>query len=148
MELCTLYLHACQVRVTVSDSGLCCCLCRGCTSGGDYAPCIYTHARWELGDSTISLSFCLCDVFRAIINSLVCWFSTMQVSISKTHWLFSWLSCGLRRFWTRNGNYQGGRINTSSALIREQKNDDQYNDPVPFVLASNQSLYTQPRSTA
>ena len=29
LSLCTLYLHACQVRVTVTigDSGLCCCLC-------------------------------------------------------------------------------------------------------------------------
>ena len=36
-SLCTLYLLACQVRVTVGDSGLC----------------------W-------------CDVFRALINSLVC----------------------------------------------------------------------------
>ena len=27
VELCTLYLHACQVRVTVGDSGLCCCTC-------------------------------------------------------------------------------------------------------------------------
>ena len=26
-SLCTLYLHACQVRVTVSDSGLCCWTC-------------------------------------------------------------------------------------------------------------------------
>ena len=26
-SLCTLYLHACQVRVTVGDSGLCCCIC-------------------------------------------------------------------------------------------------------------------------
>ena len=26
-SLCTLYLHACQVRVTVGDSGLCCCNC-------------------------------------------------------------------------------------------------------------------------
>ena len=25
-SLCTLHLHACQVRVTVSDSGLCCCV--------------------------------------------------------------------------------------------------------------------------
>ena len=24
---CTLYLHACQVRVTVGDTGLCCCTC-------------------------------------------------------------------------------------------------------------------------
>ena len=26
-SLCTLYLHACQVRVTVGDAGLCCCTC-------------------------------------------------------------------------------------------------------------------------
>ena len=26
-SLCTLYLHACQVRVTVGDSDLCCCAC-------------------------------------------------------------------------------------------------------------------------
>ena len=26
-SLCTLYLHACQARVTVGDSGLCCCTC-------------------------------------------------------------------------------------------------------------------------
>ena len=25
-SLCTLYLHACQVRVTAGDSGLCCCV--------------------------------------------------------------------------------------------------------------------------
>ena len=24
---CTLYLHAGQVRVTIGDSGLCCCIC-------------------------------------------------------------------------------------------------------------------------
>ena len=40
-SLCTLNLHACQVRVTVVDSGLC--------------------------------LLCLCDVFRALINSLVCY---------------------------------------------------------------------------
>ena len=37
-SLCTLYLHACQVRVTVGDSGL-------FTSGGVYVPCIYTNVR-------------------------------------------------------------------------------------------------------
>ena len=25
-SLCTLYLHACQARVTIGDSGLCCCI--------------------------------------------------------------------------------------------------------------------------
>ena len=29
-SLCTLYLHACQVRATVGDSGLCCCACVLC----------------------------------------------------------------------------------------------------------------------
>ena len=27
VELCTLYLHACTVRVTVGDAALCCCTC-------------------------------------------------------------------------------------------------------------------------
>ena len=27
VELCTLYWHACQVRVTVAELGLCCCVC-------------------------------------------------------------------------------------------------------------------------
>ena len=27
VELCTLYLPTCQLRVTVGDSGLCCCVC-------------------------------------------------------------------------------------------------------------------------
>ena len=27
VSLCTLYLHTCQVKVTVGDSGLCCCTC-------------------------------------------------------------------------------------------------------------------------
>ena len=27
ISLCTLYLHVCQVRVTVGDLGLCCCTC-------------------------------------------------------------------------------------------------------------------------
>ena len=29
-SLCTLYLHACQVKATVGDSGLCCCACVLC----------------------------------------------------------------------------------------------------------------------
>ena len=29
-SLCTLYLHACQMRVTIGDSGLCCCICVMC----------------------------------------------------------------------------------------------------------------------
>ena len=36
VELCTLHLHACKVRVTGGDSGLCGCI---------YIPCIYTHAK-------------------------------------------------------------------------------------------------------
>ena len=58
-SLCTLYLHACQVRVTVLRSSLC--YLRECISGGVYVPCTYTHARWELpywGDS--GLCCCVC----------------------------------------------------------------------------------------
>ena len=33
VELCTLYLHKCQVRVTVGDSGLCCCTCVAYSEG-------------------------------------------------------------------------------------------------------------------
>ena len=33
VELCTLYLHTCQVRVTVGDSGLCCCTCVAYSEG-------------------------------------------------------------------------------------------------------------------
>ena len=55
LSLCTLYLHACQVRVTVDvpvvqfmylvftrmpGESYC-----ECTSDGVYVPCIYTHAR-------------------------------------------------------------------------------------------------------
>ena len=47
-SLCILYLHACQVKVAVGDSGLCC---------------------------------CTCYVFRALINSLVCWFPHSSLKI-------------------------------------------------------------------
>ena len=80
-SLCTLYLHACQVRVTVGDLHLAEFMylvftrmpgesySRRSTSGGVYVPCIYTHAsyRGRLG----SLLLYLCYVFRALINSLV-----------------------------------------------------------------------------
>ena len=53
---------------------------RGCTSGGVYGPCFYTHARWEyrrrLGSLLLS-----CYVFRALINSLVCWFCTSALGL-------------------------------------------------------------------
>ena len=90
-ELCTLYLHACQVRVMY--------LVFTCMPGESYVPCIYMHARWELctlylhvchvrvmylaftcmpGESyhrqVRSLLLCLCCVFQALINSLVCRF--------------------------------------------------------------------------
>ena len=38
-SLYTLYLHACQMRVTIAT---------GCSSGGVYILCICAHARWEL----------------------------------------------------------------------------------------------------
>ena len=55
---------------------------RGRNSGGVYVPCIYMHAWREL-----SLLLCLYDVFRAIINSLVCWFYWNITNICVTHFL-------------------------------------------------------------
>ena len=50
----------------------------GCTSGGVYVPCMP-------GDSyrrrLRSLLLCLYDVFRALINSLVCWLCVRQISL-------------------------------------------------------------------
>ena len=37
MDLCTLYLPACQVRVTLGDSSLCCCIY------AMYFPCLLIH---------------------------------------------------------------------------------------------------------
>ena len=39
VELCSLYLLACQVRVTVGDSGLCCCACVAYISSANVYEC-------------------------------------------------------------------------------------------------------------
>ena len=44
----------------------------GRTSGRVYVPCIYPHARWIYRRRLRSLLLRLCDVCRAVINSLVC----------------------------------------------------------------------------
>ena len=45
----------------------------GCTSGGVYVPCIYTHARrYRYRRQLGSLLLYLVYAFRALINSLVC----------------------------------------------------------------------------
>ena len=55
-----------------------CPLYLGCTSVGLYVSCIYSHASWvTVGDSR--LCWCLCDVSRALINSLVCWFCQLYL---------------------------------------------------------------------
>ena len=59
-SLCTLYLHACQVRCT-----------KGCTSGGIYVHCIYCVPGESCRRRLRSLLLYLCDVFRALIISLV-----------------------------------------------------------------------------
>ena len=47
VELCTLYLHACQVRVTVGDSGLCCCSCVTCFERQLTPLCVdFARALW------------------------------------------------------------------------------------------------------
>ena len=45
-----------------------------CPTGGVSVLCIYLHARWEFLRSQL---LCLCDIFRALINSLACWFSPL-----------------------------------------------------------------------
>ena len=59
IDCCTLYLRACQLRVTVGDSGLCCCVC--VTSFEPWlTPCVlflFAHYfRTETSDSTASQS--------------------------------------------------------------------------------------------
>ena len=84
-SLCTLYLHAFQVRVTIGDSGL------FTRVPGE------SHHRWLR-----SLLLYLCYVFQVLINSLVCWFcmSTLgfvpfQICIKFTNRL-SWATiCGM-----------------------------------------------------
>ena len=96
--LCTLYLHKCQVRVMY--------LVFTHMPDEHYVPCIYTNARWELctlylhtcqmsimylvftqmpGESCHrqlkSLLLCLCCVFQALINSLVCQFCTSTLGL-------------------------------------------------------------------
>ena len=43
-----MYLLICQVKVTIGDLDLCCCVCDVFqvqrTSGGVHVPCIYLHA--------------------------------------------------------------------------------------------------------
>ena len=83
--LCTLYLHACQVRVTVGDSGLCCCTCvlyfernnnnNKPTEDVSVVVLMYLVFTRVPGESyrrrLRSLLLYLCSVFRALINSLV-----------------------------------------------------------------------------
>ena len=45
---------------------------RGCTSGKVDVPC-YLHAGWVTVQQHRSLFLFLCDIFRALINSLDCW---------------------------------------------------------------------------
>ena len=54
-SLCILYLHA-----------------LGCTSGGVYVPCIYTHAGWELPQETrVFVVVLVLRLSVALVNSLV-----------------------------------------------------------------------------
>ena len=55
---------------------------KGCSSGGIYVPCIYTHARWALLQVTWSLLLYLHYLFWWLINSLVCWFYPFLLFIS------------------------------------------------------------------
>jgi len=57
-SLCTLYLHACQVRVTKGDSGLCCCTCVKCISSANKLPSVLILHKHS-GPCSVS-DFCQC----------------------------------------------------------------------------------------
>ena len=48
------------------------CFIWGCTFGGVYVPCIYSHARrnWITVAGRFSSLLCSCDIFRSLVNSL------------------------------------------------------------------------------
>ena len=88
-SLCTLHLHAHQVRVTVGNSGLCCCTCvtyRKLTEDVPLVKFMYLVFIRMPGESYCrrlrSLLLSLCYVFRALINSLVWWFIWTRVQCS------------------------------------------------------------------
>ena len=68
--------------------------CGRCAFGGVYVPCFYSQARWiTAGDSSLLYS---CDVFRAVINALVCWYLVM------INWWRWW-------WWGGGGGRRGGK---------------------------------------
>ena len=69
-SLCTLYLHACQVRVTVNVPLM------------EFMYLVFTRMPGESYCRRLrSLLLCLCDVFRTLINSLICWFCTSALGL-------------------------------------------------------------------
>ena len=69
-SLCTLYLHACQVRVTVYVRLV------------EFMHLVFTRMPGESYCRRLrSLLLCLCDVFRTLINSLICWFCTSALGL-------------------------------------------------------------------
>ena len=56
----------------------------GCTFSGVYVPCIFTCMSGE-NRRLRSLLLFLCYVFRALINSLVCWFCTSTLGLFLFH---------------------------------------------------------------
>ena len=81
-RLCTLYLHACQVGVTVGDSGLCCCTCVTCFEH-KITPLCVNPASFIIGDCQFAHSF-----------------------IAQLFWPFAWLysvQCCIASFWVNWG---------------------------------------------
>ena len=69
-SLCTLYLHACLVRVTVDVPLV------------EFMYLVFTRMPGESYCRRLrSLLLCLCDVFRMLINSLICWFCTSALGL-------------------------------------------------------------------
>ena len=67
-SLCTLYLHVWQVRVTVGDSGLCCCTC--VTSLKDELPCHRSQSETWTTDSS-ECQGRICNSYRSIVGRIV-----------------------------------------------------------------------------
>ena len=76
-SISTLYLHARQARATIGDSGLC------HVPLAEFMYLVFTRTPGESYRRRLrSLLLCLCEVFRALINSLVCryWMLTRRKS--------------------------------------------------------------------
>ena len=67
-SLCTLYLLACQMKVTVGDSGLCCCVYVTLSSANQF-PCVLIGISWNFVFFTL-LPLMLLHLLHLMLNTL------------------------------------------------------------------------------